>query len=133
MRNLRFFVVNVVLFTTLYCLWALGLFNGISESFTEKELIIWGLLTAYSIPGFVAVYRENFDLARHILHGIPMVALLGTVAGMIISVAGVTTLSPEVILGVFKNLIFSISANLIGMFLFVWMRELAFHSSKEVL
>lgn len=125
-----FIIINTMVAALLFGFWRLGLLSGFT-SLSGNEVVLLGLLTLYSVPGFVSVVRGNFTHARFVANSIPMWGLAFTVLGMIMAVSQFKSLTPEVIGEVFKNLAFAITPNMVGVVLMAWIRELCFYIGGE--
>jgi hypothetical protein len=125
-----FIIINTMILSLIFGFWRLGLLDGFPQ-LAYSELIMVGLLCIYSIPGFVAAFRGNFDHARFVANSIPIWALGFTVLGMLLAVSQITSFTPDVIGMVFKNLAYAITPNMIGVILMAWIRELSYYCGGE--
>jgi hypothetical protein len=128
--NARFIVTNALVIVVVFIAARLGVFAGF-PTFAPGEYIMVGALALYALVGFIATMRGHLGAARHIMHGVTVWALPCTGIGMILAVAGAQTLEPTVMLGVFRNLVFSLAPNIFGTFMLAWLREVRYMAGGD--
>ena len=128
--NARFIVTNALVLAVVFTAARLGLFDGF-PSFGFIEYILCGALLLYAAVGFIAIWLRKLDIGRHIAHGVTVWGLPCTGLGMIMAVAGAHSLEPSVMLGVFRNLVFSLAPNILATFLLAWLREVMWWVSSQ--
>lgn len=126
----RFIVVNTMLLSIVcVALWA-NFFAGFFI-LNKMEYAMIGFLFVYFLFGVIAAWRENWEVTRHIANGLPMWALTFTGIGIVNAAIGLTGTDTNTLLMVFKNLALAISPNIVGVFLMVWLREIALWCGNE--
>jgi hypothetical protein len=128
----KFIVIHVTIFAVVFALWRAGVLASL-PMLNREEFFLLGCLVLYAIPGFVAVTQQNWATAKHIGNGVPMWAICFTVLGLILTVASIKDMTPESLTIAFRNIILSLSPNLLGMLLMNWLRELAWWLGREEL
>jgi len=110
--------------------WWANYFEGFTHlHITEYAMIIFLLL--YFLFGVFASMRKNWFVVRHIANGLPMWSLVFTGIGIINAAIGLVNVETETLILVFKNLALAISPNVIGVFLMIWLREIALWCGHE--
>lgn len=126
----RFVIVNAVALALCAAAWQAGWLDGLT-ALTGAEWTMLGFLLAYFSIGLVAAFRCDWKLVGHIANGLPMWALGFTGLGLVMAVAGLTAMTPEMLLSVFRHLALAIVPNVFGVLLMVWLREIAFWSGDR--
>ncbi len=126
----RFVIVNAVALTLAAAAWHAGWLDGLS-ALTGAEWAMLAFLGAYFSVGLVAALRRDWRLVGHIANGLPMWALGFTGLGLVMAVTGITAMTPETLLAVFRHLALAIVPNVFGVLLMVWLREIAFWSGDR--
>lgn len=126
----RFIVINVAILALIYSGWRIGLFEAFSYLGTA-EIIMLAFLACYSLTGFIAAWKGQWGVARHVANGIPMWGLGLTGLGMVMAVARNGSLTEDGMLQTFRDLTFSITPNILGVALLAWIREIAWWCSGE--
>lgn len=125
-----FVTVNAMVLAVGVAAWRAGFFGAV-PSLGWRELTMLVVLGVYSSIGFGAAFMGCFGTARHIANGVPMLALGCTGLGLLLAVNGLTTLTPEALAKVFRELAFAISPNIAGVVLMAWIREAMHWSAGE--
>ncbi len=126
----RFVIVNAVAITLAGAAWHAGWLDGLS-ALTNAEWAMLAFLGIYFSIGLAAALRRDWRLVGHIANGLPMWALGFTGLGLVMAVAGLTAMTPETLLTVFRHLALAIVPNIFGVLLMVWLREIAFWSGDR--
>lgn len=110
--------------------WWADFFLGFSKLHGMEYAMI-SFLFFYFLIGTVASLLKKWEIVRHVANGLPMWALVFTGLGIINAVAIMTNTDTETLLSVFKNLTLAISPNIVGVFLMIWLREIALWCGHE--
>lgn len=109
--------------------WANFLFGFSKLHMMEYVMILF--LLAYFMVGIISSLFKKWEIVRHIANGLPMWALVFTGIGIINAAIGLSNTETDTLLIVFKNLALAISPNIVGVFLMIWLREIALWCGHE--
>lgn len=126
----KFIVINTMLISLLGSAWWADFFLGFSKLHGMEYAMI-SFLFLYFLIGTVASLLKKWEIVRHVANGLPMWALVFTGLGIINAVTIMTNTDTETLLSVFKNLTLAISPNIVGVFLMIWLREIALWCGHE--
>ena len=110
--------------------WWADFFTGFFTLHGIEYAMIAFLISYFSI-GVIAAAVKNWEIVRHIANGLPMWALVFTGMGIVNAAIGLSGVETDILLKVFKNLALAISPNIVGVFLMVWLREIALWCGHE--
>jgi len=126
----KFMVINTMLISLLGSAWWAGFLTGFLKLHgIEYAMILF--LFAYFIIGVITSILKKWEIVRHIANGLPMWALVFTGIGIINAAIGLSNTETETLLTVFINLALAISPNIVGVFLMIWLREIALWCGHE--
>jgi hypothetical protein len=125
----RFVITNIIGLALIYAGWRLGLFDRF-PTLGPVECIMLGILGLYAACGAVAAFLGQWRTCAHIANSLPMWALAFTGLCLVLAVADLTSLTPEAMALVFRNLAFSIVPNIFGVALMAWLREIAWWCAR---
>jgi hypothetical protein len=126
----KFIVINTMLISLLGSAWWAGFFDGFLN-LHGMEYAMMLFLLAYFMIGIISSLFKKWEIVRHIANGLPMWALVFTGIGIINAAIGLANTETDTLLIVFKNLALAISPNIVGVFLMIWLREIALWCGHE--
>lgn len=126
----RFIIANTMLISLLVSAWWSNFFSGVF-SLDRIELAMISFLFLYFFVGIICSWTKKWNIVRHIANGLPMWALTFTGIGIINAAIQLTSANTDTLIFVFKHLALAISPNIVGVFLMVWLREIALWCANE--
>lgn len=121
----RFLIVNTVAAVLIFAAFWAGWLSAFA-TMRGHEAAMLAFLGGWFFIGLTAASRRNWSIVDHIANGLPMLALGFTGIGLIMAASGLTALTPDALAGVFRDLVFALAPNIVGVMLMVWLREIAF-------
>ena len=130
MARPRFVIVNVIAVALVGAAWQAGWLTGLA-GLGAAEWAMLAFLGLYFGVGLAGAVGGNWRLVGHIADGLPMWALGFTGLGLVMAVAGLTSMTPETLLAVFRHLALAIVPNVFGVLLMIWLREISYWSGPD--
>lgn len=95
------------------------------------EIALLGLLGAYTAVGIGAACRGRWAAVRRVANALPAWGLAFTGLGLLLAAAGLHDLTPAALSVVFRELVFAVAPNIVGVLGFAWLTVLANWAADE--
>lgn len=110
--------------------WRAG-YLGAFELLGWHEGVLLALLGAYTAIGLGAAWCGRWDVVRRIANALPAWGLAFTGVGLLLAAAGLHSLTPAALSAVFRELVFAVAPNIVGVLGFAWLTVLANWAAAE--
>ncbi len=125
-----FIVINVGALVLMASAWSSGWF-AILSMIEWHEIIMLFYLIGYFGIGLIAAGKRAWETVGHITDGLPMYGLCFTGVSLLLALGHLTSSNADVVMDVFKYMTLAIIPNILGAWLMIWLREIAYWTYRD--
>lgn len=120
----RLVVLNVMVGALLIAAWRAGMLDAFG-ALRAQEWAMLACLGAYFAVGLGAAWRGRWEAVDRIANALPAWGLGFTGIGLLLAAFHLHALTPAALSQVFRELVFAVSPNIVGVIGFAWLTMLA--------
>lgn len=120
----RLIILNVMLVAVGIAAWRDGYFSAFGL-LGWQEIAMLVALGAYAAVGLGAAWRGRWETVARVANALPAWGLAFTGVGLLLAAAGLHSLTPDALSQVFRELVFAVAPNIVGVLGFSWLTALA--------